>query len=96
MNKKQEHNSFCYTYNLLLEQFQLKLFCFGKGSQNFASNVTLYPCERSRQNHLYDLILSGDYEDDLQRQMNALRIYADMFKIEVNQKNQTEVCNSVQ
>ena len=27
------------------------IYC-GKGRQNFASNVTLYPCERSRQNHL--------------------------------------------
>ena len=24
----------------------------GKGHQNFASNVTLYPCQRSFQNHL--------------------------------------------
>ena len=29
-----------------------KLFYCGKGLQNFASNVTLYPCERSRENHL--------------------------------------------
>ena len=27
------------------------IYC-GKGRQNFASNVTLYPCKRSRQNHL--------------------------------------------
>ena len=40
--------SFCYS--LLSGQF--KLFYWGKGRQNFASNVTLYPCERSRQNHL--------------------------------------------
>ena len=39
-------------YSLLLGQFQLKLFYCGKGRQNFASNVTLYPCERSRQIHL--------------------------------------------
>ena len=48
--KWQEHTSFCYS--LLLGQFQLKLFYCRKGRQNFASNVTLYPCERSRQNHL--------------------------------------------
>ena len=40
-----------FCYSLLLGQFQLKLFYCGKGGQNFASNVTLYPCERSRQNH---------------------------------------------
>ena len=33
-----------------------------------------------------DLILLADSEDDLQRQMNVLRIYADMFKMEVNKK----------
>ena len=38
--------------NLLSGQFQLKLFCCGKGRQNFASNVTLYPCECSHQNYL--------------------------------------------
>ena len=27
------------------------IYC-GMDRQNFASNVTLYPCERSRQNHL--------------------------------------------
>ena len=52
-NKWQQHSSFCYSF--LLGQFQLKLFCCGKGRQNFASNVTLYPCERSRQNHLVSL-----------------------------------------
>ena len=30
---------------------RLKLFYCGKDPQSFASNVTLYPCERSRQNH---------------------------------------------
>ena len=35
-----------------LGQFELKLFYRGRGRQNFASNVTLYPCERFRQNHL--------------------------------------------
>ena len=49
MNILQEHTFF---YCLLLGQFQLKLFYYGKGRQNFASNVTFYPCERSRQNHL--------------------------------------------
>ena len=44
--------SFCYSLLLAIGQFQLKLFYCGKGRQNFASNVTLYPCERSRQNHL--------------------------------------------
>ena len=39
-------------YSLLLGQLQLKLSYFEKGRQNFASNVTLYPCQRSRQNHL--------------------------------------------
>ena len=43
-------------YNILLGQFQIKLLLkfilhCGKGPQNFASNITLYPCERSRQNH---------------------------------------------
>ena len=47
---EQEHTSFCYS--LLLGQYQLKLLYYGKGRQNFVSNVTLYPCERSRQNHL--------------------------------------------
>ena len=56
MNKQQEHASSCYS--LLLGQFQLKLFYCGKGRQNFASNVTLYPCERSRQNHL-DFCVGG-------------------------------------
>ena len=42
--------SFCYS--LLLGQFQLKLFYYGKGRQNFASNVNMYPCEPSRQNYL--------------------------------------------
>ena len=55
MNKWQELTSF--SYSLLLGQSQLKLqvsiYC-GKGHQNFASNVTLLPCERSRQNHLRD------------------------------------------
>ena len=41
-----------FFYSLLLGRFQLNLFYCGKGRQNFASNVTLYPCERSRQNHL--------------------------------------------
>ena len=41
-----------FCYSLLLGLFQLKLFYCGKGRQNFASNVTLYTCERSRQNHL--------------------------------------------
>ena len=43
-----------FCYSLLLGQFQLKLFYCGKGCQNVASNVTLYPCERSHQNHLDD------------------------------------------
>ena len=47
--------SFCYS--LLSGQFQLKLFHCGKGRQNFASNVTLYPCERFRQNHLVSYIV---------------------------------------
>ena len=34
MNEQQAHRSFCYS--LLLGQFQLKLFCCGKGLQNFA------------------------------------------------------------
>ena len=50
MNKKEEHTSFCYSP--LLVQFQLKLIYCGKARQNVASNVTLYPCERSLQNHL--------------------------------------------
>ena len=50
MNKYQERTSSCYSP--LLGQFQLKLFYCGKGRQNFASNITLYTCERSRQNHL--------------------------------------------
>ena len=50
MNSLQKHTSFCYS--LTLGQFQLKSFYCEKGSQNFASNVTLYPCKRSLQNHL--------------------------------------------
>ena len=46
-----------FCYSLLLGQFQLKLFYCGKGRQNFASNVTLYPCQRSRQNHLTHEVL---------------------------------------
>ena len=46
---KNKNTFFCYS--LPIRQFQLKLFYYGKGCQNFASNVTLYPCERSRQNH---------------------------------------------
>ena len=46
-----DKNTF-FCYSLLLGQFQLKLFYCGKGRQTVASNVTLYPCERSRQNHL--------------------------------------------
>ena len=41
-----------FCYSLLLGQFQLKLFYCGKSRQNFVSNITLYPCERSCQNHL--------------------------------------------
>ena len=44
-----------FFYSPLLGPFQLKLFHSVKVRQNFASNVTLYPCERSHQNHL-DLI----------------------------------------
>ena len=44
------NNFFCSS--LLLGQLQIKLFYCGKGRQNFPSNVTLYPYERSRQNHL--------------------------------------------
>ena len=58
LNKQQDHTSFCYS--LLLGQCQLKLFYCRKGRQNFASNVTLYPCERSRQNHL-ELSLSFNF-----------------------------------
>ena len=47
-----DNKSTFFCYSLLLGQFQLKLFYCGKGLQNFASNITLYPCERSRQNHL--------------------------------------------
>ena len=46
------NNNTFFCYSLLLGQFQLELIYCGKGRQNFASNVTLYPCERSRQNHL--------------------------------------------
>ena len=41
---------FCYGF--LLGQFKLKLFFYRKGCQNFASNVTLYSCDHSRQNYL--------------------------------------------
>ena len=41
-----------FCHSLLIGQFQLKLFYCGNGRQSFASNVTLYPCECSRQNHL--------------------------------------------
>ena len=33
-------------------QVTSKYFTVEKGRQNFVSNVTLYPCERSCQNHL--------------------------------------------
>ena len=39
-------------YSLLSGQFQLKLFYGAKGLENSASNATLSPCERFRQNHL--------------------------------------------
>ena len=55
MNNK---NAF-FCNSLLLGQFQLKLFYCGKGRQNFVSNVTLYPCERSRQNHLENSVDHG-------------------------------------
>ena len=45
-------NTLFFCYSLLLGQFQPKSFYCGEGRQNFASNVTLYPCERSHQNHL--------------------------------------------
>ena len=50
VNKYQENTSIYHS--LLSGQLQLKLFDSGKGRQNFASNVTLYRCERSRRNHL--------------------------------------------
>ena len=50
MNDEQEHTFFNYSF--LLDRFEFKLFSCGKDRQNFASNVTLYPCERSRQNHM--------------------------------------------
>ena len=39
------------------------LFCSGKDRQNFASSVTLYPCKRSRQNHLVTFLnnLTGHF-----------------------------------
>ena len=52
-NKWQELTSF--SYSLLLGQSQLKLqvsILPWKGRQNFAPNVTLCPCKRSRQGHL--------------------------------------------
>ena len=36
--------------------------------------------------HADDLISSAHCEEDLNRQMNTLEIYADMFKVEFNQK----------
>ena len=47
MNKQWKH---------ILVQFQFKLFYCGKGRQNFASNVNLDPCERSRQNHMKEIL----------------------------------------
>ena len=58
---EQEYTSFSYSL-LLSGQFQLKLFYCGKGRQNFASNVTLYPCERSRQNHLERRAITKGYD----------------------------------
>ena len=49
MNKQQEHTSFCYSPRSLSGHSSSSC---GKDRQNFASNVTLYPCERSGQNHL--------------------------------------------
>ena len=34
------------------QRFPPQVIYYGKGHQKFASNVTLYPCKRSRQNHL--------------------------------------------
>ena len=53
MNEQQELTSF--SYSRLLGQSQLKLqvsILLWRDRQSFASNVTLYPCERSCQNHL--------------------------------------------
>ena len=73
MNRSQEYTFSCYSP--LLGQYQLMLLYCGKGRQNFASNITLYPCERSRQNHLVLAMyeerdvestdLDGDQLDDI-------------------------------
>ena len=49
---EQTRRTHFFCYSPLLSQLQLKSFYCGKGRQNFASNVTLYPCQRSSQNYL--------------------------------------------
>ena len=46
------HKTLRYRLAKPLVQFQFRLFYCGKDCQSFASNVTLYLCESSRQNHL--------------------------------------------
>ena len=52
-----------------------------------APGITIWDIRVCAMLYADDLILLADSEDDLQRQMNALGIYADLFKMEVNQKN---------
>ena len=41
-----------FLLQLSIRPVSAQVVCCGKGRQNFASNVTLYSCERSRQNRL--------------------------------------------
>ena len=59
INKQEEHTSFCYSP--LLGKFQLKQFYCRKGPQNFALNITLYPYEPPRQNHLVVFCVTLDH-----------------------------------
>ena len=52
-----------------------------------ASGTTIWYIQVDAMLYAYDLILLADSENDLQRQMNTLGIYADMFEMEANQKN---------
>ena len=50
------------------------------------SRITIWDIDVCAMLYADDLILLAHSEDDLQRQMNALGIHADMFKMEVNKK----------
>ena len=73
-NEQRTRTHFCYSP--LLGQFQLQLFYCGKGRQNFVSNVTLYPCERSLQNHLERGLKNQRKSRNLELEKATLRFLA--------------------